>query len=466
MKIALRVLLVLLGGFVVWRILASGIADHYAARIAEGDRGAVQKALAWAPHHPQAVLADAIELIETDPVSAKARLKDAYRYDPTNPRPLVLLARLAYVDGELDEADALMDSAVRLGPADPSILNETAAYWAMRGELEKGVSYWSRVLEADPGRGRQIFPVLMELVEDPRTLPVVRPLALSPPSWWDSFFAEVAQRALDVETVRSLYGLRREAIGAPPTADERAAYVSRLQRDGLVTEAYLIWVNGLAPDERRYLGLLYDGGFELEPSQSGFGWIAPRTSQVEMRIAATYGTQGSRALHVRFANRERPFRHLFQRLYLDPGNYRVYGKVRPEGLDTLGGLRWQVNCLLTDSAQESTPLGESERFLGAGDWRSFSFDFVVPQGCVFQEIRLVSSGRRAFEHKMNGVVWFDALGIRKVEEVSAAARIGVSAGDAPMPAPVDDEERPSAGDDLESGADQDGANLAGSAGEG
>ncbi|AGA91381.1 hypothetical protein Thimo_2661 [Thioflavicoccus mobilis 8321] len=421
----LRFFVALLGIVVIWRILATGIASHYAARVAEGDDQALERALAWAPNQPLAVLADAIDLVRTDPVSARERLQEAYSYDPTNPRPLVILARFALGDGQIEQADALMESAFKLAPAEPNNLEQIGVYWATRGELKKAVSYWSLTLEADPARSKQIFPILMDVVEDPRRRAVIRPLALSPPSWWDRFFAEVAQRALDVETVRALYGLRREAVAAPVSTVERTAYVSRLQREGIVTEAYLVWVNGLTPEERRYLGLLYDGGFELEPSQWGFGWVVLRASGVDVENATTYGVQGARALHVRFVDRKQRFRHLFQRLFLDPGNYRLTGRVRPEALDTLGGLRWQVNCLLPETAK----LGESERFLGASDWRSFAFDFVVPEGCVYQEVRLVSTGRRSFEHRMNGAVWFDALGIRKIREVSAAARASKARSD-------------------------------------
>lgn len=424
MLIFWRVLLVLGAGLIVWRSASVGLATHYAERFEDGDAAAAEKARAWASGQPEAALAEAAALVDQDPSAAQARLREVYRDDPTNPRALLLLARLAREQGDDEAADALVEQAIRLAPAKPSVLMQAARYWVERGELEKAVGYWSDVLEADPALAERIFPVLLRLTEDPRAQAVLRPLADSPPSWWDRFFAEVAQRALEVETVRALYGLRR-ASETPVTAAERRAYVARLQREGRITEAYLVWVNGLTPEERRHLGLLFDGGFELEPGQGGFGWRAPRARRVELRNAATYGIEGARALYLRFGGRERRFRHLFQRLYLDPGNYRVSGRVRPDGLDTLGGLRWQVNCLLPDRQQ----LAESERFLGASDWRAFSFEFAVPDACRYQEIRLVSSGRRAFEHKVSGEIWLDGMTIRKIGELSAAAQSSGSGGE-------------------------------------
>lgn len=402
-----------------WRVIVVGLAQHYAERLAHGDDGAVEALRAWAPHHPRALLAEATTHLPNDPRVAEARLAEAYRRDPTDSRPLRALAWLAYAAGDFERADGLMAEAVRIMPASPSTLTEAARYWVSRGELEKAVAFWSRTLEADARQADELFPTLMAIVEDPQSRPAIRPIAQAPPSWWERFFAEVAQRALEVETVRSLYGLRRGAQDAPLTDKERRAYIQRLQREGLITEAYLTWVNGLTEAERQHLGLLYNGSFELEPSQRAFGWHVRRSRQLAIRLAATYGIKGNQALYLRFGQWERRFRHLYQPLFLDPGHYRLSGQVRLEGLDTAGGLRWQVSCRLP--AREV--LAESERFLGTSDWRAFSVDFTVSADCSYQEVRLISSGRRAFEHKLDGVAWFDALRIRKIEELSATARV-------------------------------------------
>lgn len=414
---AWRLLLVLGAAFVVWRSVAVGLSGHFAERLNHADGEAAQKALAWAPNQPEAAVAAAMVDLSGNPSAVRERLQRIYWQDPSSPRPLLVLADLARRAGDDGRADALVEQATRLSPANPGVLLQAARYWAEQGQLERALGYWSDALTADPGLRNEIFPVLLSLVEDPRTRAVFRPLADAPPSWWDGFFAEVARRALEVETLRALYGLRR-ASGVPLSPDERRAYVERLQREGRITEAYLVWVNGLAPEERRHLGLLFDGGFELEPSQAGFGWRAPRTRRVELRQGATFGIEGSQALHLRFARREGQFRHLYQRLYLDPGNYRISGKVRPDGLETFGGLRWRVSCLLP----ERQDLGESERFLGASDWRRFAFEVAVPEDCRYQEIRLVSSGRRSFEHRLAGEIWLDGMAIRKIAELGLAAQ--------------------------------------------
>jgi hypothetical protein len=260
-----------------------------------------------------------------------------------------------------------------------------------------------------------LFPILLKLVEEPATRSAFKSFAAAPPSWWESFFAETARRALDLDTVRALYGYRRAAKRASITRKERDLYVRRLTRDGKIPEAYLVWVNGLDDAERAQLGIINNGDFEVEPTSSGFDWHLGRTDRVFATTGTTAGVEGAKALHLMFRGREKRFGHVHQPLFLDPGPYRVEGRVRTDSLDSQGGLKWVVRCL----RPERSMLGESERFLGSSEWREFAFVVWVPDGCTAQEIRLVSAGRRDFEHEMTGGVWFDRISMRKEPSLGA-----------------------------------------------
>jgi tetratricopeptide (TPR) repeat protein len=410
LKVLARILLLAIAGLLVWRIVASGMSDYYVDRLKEGDAAAAEKALAWNSHHPAAALRRGIALREADPGQSDDLLRRAYLTSPGDGSALVALALRADNDGDRERAQALIEKAADISPADPTIQKQVAAYWIKQENLEQALRHWSRALEARPSERSNLFPLFLSIAEDARARGALATFAASPPAWWDGFFREVAQRALDTETVRALYATRRAAPGAPLSQDEREAYIARLQRDGRITEAYLVWVNGLSEHQRAYLGILNNGGFEVEPTNVGFGWHVRRTRGVTVNTAKTHGIDGERALHMRFKRREKRFGHLFQPLFLDPATYRLTGRTRTDSLDSIGGLKWIVRCNLPETAV----LGESERFLGSGDWRAFSFEFEVPETCSAQELRLVSAGTRAFEHKISGAVWYDTMAIRKI----------------------------------------------------
>jgi hypothetical protein len=213
--------------------------------------------------------------------------------------------------------------------------------------------------------------------------------------------------------------LRRQADRDAISDGERVAYQNRLLRDGYPAEAYLEWLNTLQPEARSELGLLFNGSFEIPLSRSSFGWRAGGHKQLTIRQLRTLGSNGSQSLMVRLSNFEGRFHHLAQRLFLQPGSYRLKGMARVDGLKTEGGVRWRLAC----AADNRDVLGESKVFLGRAEWDEFSFDFAVPEtDCATQDLRLVSAGRHKFELEFDGVVWFDNLSIERTDRLDAAAR--------------------------------------------
>jgi len=412
-----RILLVFVVLLLAWQVVTSGLGRHYAERLQQGDQDAAEKVLTWLPNHPRALFAQGAQLLPEDAEAGEAMLARAYEADPTDPRPLIVLAARLAEEGDLQRADALVEIADRLAPVHPIRQREIALYWDGRGQPVQALAHLSRVMEADGSRSRRFYPVWLNLAEEPGLRTLLLPYAKAPPIWWPGFFRFAAVGAEDVETMRLLFNMRRQSGTAPVTPEERAAYLGRLEREGLIDEAYLVWVNGLSIRERDALGLVYNGSFELPLSNAGFGWHLHHP-RAEAATLATQGAAGARALELRFRALETRFQHLHQPLFLDAGTYRLSGQVRSERLKTQGGLRWRARCRLPEPAV----LGESTRLFGPDGWEAFSFDFEVPDSCRYQELRLVSAGQRSFELSLDGPIWLDDLAINRVAELDAAAR--------------------------------------------
>ncbi|MCG6861954.1 MAG: tetratricopeptide repeat protein [Chromatiaceae bacterium] len=411
-----RFLIVLTAMLLVWRIGATGMSAYYVELLNGGDKAAASKALAWDGSQPVAMLHEAVSLREQDPDAAAELLVRANGANPTDPRPFLGMADLALAQGDESRSEALVATALDLVPADPRVQRRVAGYWISRGDLERAMRHWSLALEAQPGLGRRLFPVLLDLAENPDTRSAFMSLAQSPPSWWVAFFEQVAKKAQDVGTVQALYGFRRASTQTPIMQIERKAYVARMEKEGIIVEAYVHWINGLTDDQRRRLALVFDGGFELEPGNWGFEWQMHSEQSALVDRAKTHGIDGSAALHLLFRNHEKRFDNVSQTLFLGVGAHRLTGRVRTDNLESEGGLKWVARCL----GPEVKDLGESDRFLGSNEWREFAFEFDVPASCSLQEIRLVSAGERAYEYKINGDAWFDRLAVRKIAKLTRA----------------------------------------------
>lgn len=341
--------------------------------------------------------------------------KQAFQRNPTDPEPLLRAAPLLLEAGETARAEAMIEIAVRLRPADPTILLRAGRFWMERGERQEALRLWLLALEADPDTTEAVFPLMRELADETETREVLMPLAMTPPSWWPAFFADLARHGTDLDAVRAFYELRTAMSFEPLTELERQHYVERLRREGHIVEAYLAWLNGLSPERRWELGLLYDGGFESEPTGWGFDWRIQGDDSVLVSFAKTYGISGDQALHVLFNEHEGAMAEVAQSLFLDPGEYRLTGRYRADRLATRGGLRWIVQCLQPDQAL----LEESQRFLGSNKWDTFEVRFTVPASCDLQELRLVSVDEFGLSRAISGTIWFDAMSVRRIPPQAA-----------------------------------------------
>lgn len=402
------ILILLLGSVLGWRILVTGLADYYAQ---QENPEAAAGALRWRAGHPEALYQRAENLLENDPAAAEPLLRAAAWANPTDARIYVTLAELwAAEESRRAAAIKLAEIADVLGPVSSPVLAYSADFWQSQSRLDRMLARWSLLMRTQPTVASAFYPELLSFAKDPKQQELLRPLLEEPPSWWDAFFAYAAREAEQTDTVVFLYQQRQRGE-EPPSEREQGAYLDRLWRDTRWPEAYQAWQKGLNERQTRALGLVYNGGFELPLTGVGFDWRIASPRGVRVETAPTYGARGERALHVSFDGQRVRFSHVQQYLLLEPGRYRLQGRVRPDSLRTERGLRWIIRCVA-----EGPLLAESERFLGSDQWRSFTVDFTVPaKDCLAQRLRLELEGRAELDFEIQGEIWFDDLAVTALE---------------------------------------------------
>lgn len=407
-RLGKALLILLWGGLLGWRIVVTGLAEHYAQ---QEDPEAAAGALRWREGHPQALYLQAEALLDREPAAAERLLRAAAWANPADARIYVTLAELWAADeSRRSAAIPLAEIAETLGPVSSPVLAYSADFWQAQGRLDRMLNRWSLLLRTQPTVASALYPELLSIAQNPEQQALLRPLLENPPTWWEGFFAYAAREAQQTDTVLFLYQQRPRG-DQPPSELEQRAYLDRLWRDARWPEAYEAWKNGLNERQSLELRNLYNGGFELPPTGVGFDWriAAPRGVQVE--TTSTYGARGERALHVSFDGQRVRFNHVQQYLLLEPGRYRLQGRVRPDSLRAERGLRWMLRCVA-----EGPPLAESERFLGSDEWRTFTVEFAVPEkGCPAQVLRLQLEGRAELDFEAQGGIWFDDLSIAALE---------------------------------------------------
>lgn len=388
-----------------WWALVNGLADYYAD---QETPEAATGALRWRNDQPAALYRSGLAASERNPAEAESLLQAAAWANPTDALTYLTLAEIWQRAGLQDKAVELVKIADALGPLRTPALARSAAFWLQMNRPDLAVARWSMLLRTRPAAATQLFPVLLQLAENPATQPLLQPLLADPPEWWDRFFAHATANALQLETVAYLYH-NRNRQGALPGFTEQRAYLDGLWKEKRWLQAYLAWLGGLDEQQQRALGHVYNGNFELPATNLGFDWRLSSPRGVTVETVETYGTRGSKALHVSFKGERVRFQHVQQFLYLESGRYRLQGRGRPDGLKAERGLRWRLRCAGVNVA---TLLAESEPFVGSDEWRNFTVEFEVPeQDCPLQILRLELEGRAELEFTAEGDVWFDDLAI-------------------------------------------------------
>ena len=404
--IAKLALIGLAAAFVVWRVVAINISEL----LVQGDEpNAATQALLWDASRADALYLEALRSAKENSGQSSTLLKSAVRSNPADGPSYAAIARIHEAGGDLKTAENAIETAVRMAPQRVDVQYEAAGFWMRRGDIPRAMKHLNVVLTYGGSLRRELFPDLLKLAEDPATREATfSGILLQPLVWWADFFTYAAGNATHIDTRRALSAMQASGPNPMPPASLRA-YLERLQKEGLWIDAYITWLNSLRKDQLNAIGNLFNGDFETEISNKGFDWIITPSSQAVVETASTHGANGSKALRVLFRGPRIQFQNLRQHLMLDPGNYLLRGRVRPDHLEATKGVRWSIYC-----HSQPTPLASSETFRGSDHWTHFSVLVEIPrQDCAVQTIRLELAGRSALDFEAKGAIWFDDLSLTR-----------------------------------------------------
>lgn len=392
--------------FLVWRIVTVNLPESY---LQAGGVDAETTALEWDKNVSEALYLKGLKTLATDLGQSLDYFKAAVSNNPADGRTYAAIGETLAAQGNSRGVELAMRAAAGMAPQRVDVQYQIASFWMRRGDIAQAMKHLDVVLTFDNSLRSELFPDLLKLAENPATREAAFSRLLQQPTvWWPDFFAYAANNANDLETLRALSEMRAAGPNLMSPTGLRA-YLQRLQNEGLWFDAYITWLNNLHKNRLNAIGNLFNGDFEEEISNTGFDWIVTPTSQVVVETASTYGTTGSKALRVLFRGPRVQFQHLRQHLLLDPGNYVLRGRVRPENLEANEGVRWSIYC-----HGQTEALARSETARGTDHWRHFSVSFQVPaKNCAAQTIRLELAGRSALDFEAKGTVWFDDMSISR-----------------------------------------------------
>ncbi len=369
---------------------------------------------------------DADRAMDLDPAPSKQATRtvemawrDRLAHAPHDYVALVMLARASEARGDVAQARAAMDEAVRQAPADRQTLLEAAAFHLRAGEAPPAMALLRRVADLYPDARSGLWSTMASGLDDGSLYPFFAGVARDNPEWWPEFADYACAKARDAGALQRILTVR--AAAGTATARERRCIVGRLQRENRWPTAYQAWLNSLPPEQRQRIGYVFNGDFELPLSDLGFDWIVAPRDAAAVDTQPVEGAGGSRALKVEFLNKRWSGPPVQQYLMLDAGRFRFEGRGRADALQTWLGLQWGLYCL-PQGTSGPRQLARSGRFAGGSGWNRWQEDFRVPEDCPVQVLRLeLANPRRDADTpgdvtvRLDGRLWFDDLRVRRLD---------------------------------------------------
>ena len=384
-----------------WQVLCLGMAELMS-------RANPRVALHWRVDFPEALLrrfdpqGDAKGFSNEQVVTARS----AIQATPLDGRGYRLLAQQKELDRDLASAEKLYDLAAARGPRDLPSLSWLTRRALARGEYARAFAYIDQMLRVQPELMPTLSKSLIALFDKAPVQAELANLLERNPPWRSDLLIRLMTFS---KNSPALFSLMERLRLAPPGLSEveLSKWIDRLCNDQQWGAAYLIWAQSLPIEARQHIGNIYNGGFESEPSDSGFDWRMASIPGAIISRAQVTGASELMALGVDFENRRVPFKNVRQLLALSPGSYRFEGRVRLDELTSDRGLVWTLTC-----AEDSRVIAETEPLSGQRAWTGFGVNLVVPtSSCNGQWLTLRIPARIPAEQLIGGTAWFDDLQI-------------------------------------------------------
>jgi hypothetical protein len=205
-------------------------------------------------------------------------------------------------------------------------------------------------------------------------------------------------------------------IGLKPRIDwiKFYAFIDMLVNQDRFDEAGSVWrqamaAEGIFPPESPADSLVFDGGFERDLSNGGFGWRRQDVSGAEFDFDTEEKHSGSRSARIIFDRTQNlSYGHLYQRVLVTPGTrYSFRGFLRTDHISTDSGMRFEIVDPRRPRDLDVLTPNES----GTLPWTMEEAEFTTgPQTHLIQIVlRRMPSAR--FDNKISGTVWVDDVSV-------------------------------------------------------
>lgn len=367
-----------------------------------------------------------------DPAAALREMRTATELNGNSAKFWSGLAKAAYAADDRPTADRAYVRATELAPSRPVYAWEAGLNYVTTGRPTEALVYLRQFVKLQPQHATEAFELLFRQYGDPDLL--WNGLANS------SRDVAVQLACLDYLSANGAVDLAVKhwteiAATRPDISLEKATpYLEKLLKANRYREAQTVWdylesSGAIRHTKSDHNELIFNGGFEQEPTNVGFDWRHGKQPFIALSFGDRISYSGARALRVDFtAPQNLEYEPLSQLIPVSPGQaYVLTAYARAEDITSDSG-----PCLRVVDPRCPTCLDTTtERLIGTSTWRRLQLQFTTSPTTEIVRVSLWRPRSRSFPMQISGRFWLDDVSLRPAR-LPDSSRLLIHHSDAPV----------------------------------
>jgi hypothetical protein len=348
-----------------------------------------------------------------DAQAAIASYRRALTLDPHSAKTWMDLGAAYEEAGQTGAAREAYAEALKAYPISADVAWRTGNFLLRQGEFPEAFANIRRALEADPTFGEaaiitcwRAYPEIDVILD--RALPPSRSIYLSSIRYLTRAHADDAALTVWDRLVRL-----NTKIELPVSFD----LIEDLVKKNRIAEAKRVWKQALDRSGALLGGmdedsLVWDGGFESDFVNGGFGWRKTEAPGVQYEFDREIKHSGGQSLKVIFDGRENlNWDNLSQNVPIEPNTaYEFSAYVRSEGITTNSGPLF----LIFDPGNTTPKLYSTEQVRGTLPWTRLELVFTTGPKSNLVFLALRRSPSEKIDNKLAGTIWIDDVSLKPI----------------------------------------------------
>jgi hypothetical protein len=339
-----------------------------------------------------------------DAAVALANLQEALRRNVASPNRWCDVGEALLAAGRIDEARYCFTRAVELGPQSPPVFWRAALFYTRINEPNLSQEHMAKMLELVPEYRELAFQTylankngVLETLEHG----IPKGSALSQ----DYFRYLLTQDAAPQDLTKVWDWLEDHSQADDYLTGDYTDFLLRKSEYFLAGE---VWKRTAVHRDDAYLkpNLVFNGGFELEPLQSGLDWRISPIQGAEIRRDSSMAFSGSSSLHIEFRGESNiAFNSVRNEVVAQPGRYHFKAWIRTADLTTDQGIGFRISDSSGRVNLQTPPLA------GSRDWTAVDLEFTLTGPVRLLRIEVVRQPSWKFDNKISGGAWIDGVSL-------------------------------------------------------